>query len=567
MLEEIRIKDLGVIADTVLELGSGFTAITGETGAGKTMVITALSLLMGNRSDSALVRSGSDSTRVAGALQLAPEYLQAVAEIVTDAGGELEDAQLLISRTVNSDGASRASVGGVRAPAAVLKQLAQQLFCVHGQTDQLRLKSAAQQRETLDRFAGSELTLQLQKYQEAYQLSRKLAAEITEITENRQARAREIERLEVETAEIIAADPQPAEITHLQTQIAQLENCAELREAIALAANALAGSESEYGADAQTLVARALSAVSAAADNDPQLEVAAEALQTAAEALRTATGVVVSRAADLDADVAEQLSQAQSRLAVLYTLCRKYGPELDDVIAYLHSASARLLELGDDDTRLTELTGQLADVQQQRDAAAARLTALRTAAAAKLGAAVTAEFSALALPESELLISITPTQPHSYGVDEIAFLLRPHPQATPRSLAKSASGGELSRIMLALEVVLAGADPVPTFVFDEIDAGIGGEAAIEVGKRLAQLARTSQVIVVTHLAQVAAFADNHVRVVKDSSGGYTESSCVRLTHQERLSEIARLLSGLSTSESALAHAAELLEKGANSGKA
>lgn len=569
MIDELRIKDLGVIADAVVPLGPGFTAITGETGAGKTMVVTALGLLMGQRSDSGLVRDGTAQARVAGAIQLPPvgAATAAVTEIVTDCGGALEDGELLLTRTVAGAGNSRASVGGVRAPSAVLQQLSEKLFCVHGQADQLRLKSQAQQRETLDRFGGAELAAALQTYQELYVTVQQLQLEHQEITENWQQRRRLTEQLQAETAEILAVDPQPDEKQQLQQHIDKLNNAEELQYALHTALHALSGADGgeQIQADTQTLLARARSAVLDAAAYEPQLTATAAALEEAAALVQSATGELLSHSEELTENVTAELTTAQERYAALIELERKYGPELSDVLQHLATASDKLLTLDSDDSRLQELTEQLAVTTAAQEAAAMQLRELRQTAAAALSAAVTTEMQQLALADSSLVIEVIPAPATQHGADEVLFLLQPHPQATPRPLAKAASGGELSRIMLALEVVLAQVSPVPTFVFDEIDAGIGGAAAIEVGKRLARLARSSQVIVVTHLAQVAAFAGNHLRVLKDSSGGFTKSSCVQLADDARLQEIARLLSGLTDSESALTHAAELIAMGQQEG--
>lgn len=564
MIDEIRIKDLGVIADTTLQLGAGFTAITGETGAGKTMVVTALGLLMGQRSDAALVRTGSEQARVAGALELGSQLLEAgeITEIVAATGGEIEGNELLISRTVAAAGASKASVGGVRAPISILQQLAEKLFCVHGQTDQLRLRSQTQQRETLDRFGGQQLLAAKETYAAAFKRCSMLEQEHQEITANWQARRREADQLQTETAEIMAVDPQPGESETLQQQISALSNAESLRYALATALNALSGDgEVSEQEDAQTQVARAARAATEIAEFEPSAQQAVTSLEEALELLQEATSELLTLHDSFDEDTEQQLQAAQERLAALKTLERKYGPELADVLEYLNAASAKLVVLDADETRLDELGAELENARHEQQEAAQQLRQLRQEAATQLATAVTAELKSLALPDSQLLIEVRPSVPAQHGADEVLFLLVPHQQAAPRPLAKAASGGELSRIMLALEVVLAQTDPVPTFVFDEIDAGIGGAAAIEVGKRLAQLAKNSQVIVVTHLAQVAAFANNHLRVLKDTNGGFTQSSCVSLDKEARLQEIARLLSGLSDSESALTHAAELLDMG------
>lgn len=556
MIEELRIRDLGVIAEATLELGPGFTAITGETGAGKTMVVTALGLLMGARSDAGAVRSGADASRV-GCLIRTDD--PAVMELVADAGGEVEDGDLTLTRTVSVEGRSRASVGGAAAPVGVLGRLADSLFAVHGQSEQLRLRSSVAQREMLDRFAGPELQRLLDRYRVAHAERRALAAELSQLTEARDARLREAEQLRAELEEIAAVDPQPGEETDLQQQIERLGHSEELRAATAAALRALESDGGEmYSADAGSLVDTAQRELERVGAVDPRLAAVAENLSAVKIQLVEATRDLAAYAGDLDESGPAELAQANERLAALTALMRSYGPDSASVIAHGAAGVQRLTELEGDDARIDQLTDGAERAAAEERRLADELTAVRTAAALTLSERVTAELRQLALPDASFIAGLEPAELGAHGADAVRLLLQPHPGAEPRPLAKGASGGELSRIMLALEVVVAAVDPVPTFVFDEVDAGVGGAAAIEIGRRLARLAQTSQVIVVTHLAQVAAFANNHVQVVKDSSGGFTRSSCRSLEGDERMAEMARLLSGLSDSQSALEHAAELL---------
>lgn len=556
MIEELRIRDLGVIADTTLTLGPGFTAITGETGAGKTMVVTALGLLMGARSDAGAVRSGAAQARVSGVVHTADRE---VAELVGEAGGDVEDEELALSRTVSSEGRSRASVGGASAPASSLARLADLLFAVHGQSEQLRLRSTAAQRDTLDRFGGSRLGEILREYQAVHRERQELATEVDALTRDREERLGEAARLRGELEEIAAVDPQPGEEAELQQRIQLLTNVEELRAATSAAHEALAtDSDDPFGPDATTLVGTAQREVERVAGHDARLESVLESLQGINFQLSDAARELAAYAADLDQEGPGELARANERLAALNGLFRSFGADATEVIDYSEAGAKRLAELDGDDARIDEFSAQLATAVEREAGLAGRLTAARQAAAGELSKLVTSELQQLALPDAEFVVSVTEAQLGSFGADEVQFLLAPHPGAPPRPVAKSASGGELSRVMLALEVVVAAVDPVPTFVFDEVDAGVGGAAAIEIGRRLSRLARTSQVIVVTHLAQVAAFANNHLRVVKDSAGGFTESSCQRLEGDGRLGEMARLLSGLADSNSALEHAAELL---------
>ncbi len=557
MIDELRIRDLGVIADTTLPLGPGFTAITGETGAGKTMVVSALGLLMGERSDAGAVRTGAAQARVSGIVRTTDPEVVAQVE---DLGGDVEDGELVLSRTVSAEGRSRASVGGTNAPVGSLGRLAERLFAVHGQSEQLRLRSAAAQRDTLDRFGGPELAGVLAEYRTAHRARRELGERVAELTAARDERAAEAVRLRAELDEIAGVDPQPGEETELAGRIELLSNAEALRAATASAHEALATeSDDPMSRDAGSLVDGAVRELERVAEHDPRLATVLESLRSVSFQIADGARELAAYVDDLDQDGPGELARANERLAALAGLFRSYGADSAAVIEYSATAAARLTELDGDDERIEELAAELVAVTEREQALAERLTALRTAAAARLSELVSVELRQLALPDAEFLVTVAPLDAlGGAGGDEVQLLLSPHPGAVPRPIAKSASGGELSRVMLALEVVLAGVDPVPTFVFDEVDAGVGGAAAIEIGRRLGRLARTSQVIVVTHLAQVAAFAGNHLRVVKDSAGGFTESSCQRLDGDARLAEMARLLSGLSDSDSALEHAAELL---------
>lgn len=560
MIEELRIQQLGVIVDTTLPLGPGFTAITGETGAGKTMVVSALGLLMGERAEAGSVRTGAKQARVQGILHTSDAT---VTEIVDELGGEIEDGELILSRTVNAEGRSRANVGGAAAPVGGLGRLAERLFAVHGQSEQLRLKSLAAQRDTLDRFGGARLEAVATEFRDVYAARGRIAAQVSEIRSSLSERAAEAARTRAELDEIAAVDPIAGEEQELSERIDRLSNIEQLRTATSTAHEALqSDSDDPMSRDASELVEEAVREVERVAEYDPKLAEIGEALRAVSFQLADAARELAAYAGDLDQEGPGELAAANERLAQLNGLFRLYGVDAEAVLAYSEAAATRLGEIDGDDERLEGLEASLVELSGREADLAAKLTKLRVAAATKLSKAVSAELRLLALPDARFAVQVEPLAGVSAsGADEVQFLLAPHPGADPRPIAKSASGGELSRVMLALEVVLAGVDPVPTFVFDEVDSGVGGAAAIEIGRRLAMLARTSQVIVVTHLAQVAAFATNHVKVQKDSSGGFTESSCLSLTGDARLGEMARLLSGLADSDSALEHAAELLALG------
>lgn len=561
MIEEMRLKDLGVIADATLPIGRGFTAITGETGAGKTMVVTGLGLLLGQRADSGAVRKGATQAAVEG-VWLVPED-GPVAARVREAGGDVEpvgrgDAELYLGRTVSSEGRGRATVGGRTAPAGVLADLADDLVVVHGQSDQLRLRSAGAQRDALDRFGGHPVSTARSAYRAAWDSWRTLEAELTTLTGNRDERAREAEQLRAAIAEIEAAAPLAGEEDELARRAERLANAEDLRVAAVTAHAAL--SDEDGGPDVVTLLAEARRALERISDSDAALAAIGELVADLGYRATDASVALSGYLADLDESGPHELAAVDERRGVLAGLSRTHG-SVDAAIALLETGSARLLELDDDGDRIERLTAERDAAAASLDAAAEALTAARRDAAERLGAAVTDELHALALPDARLVVEVSPTTPAGHGRDEVSILLAPHPGADPRPVSRGASGGELSRVMLAIEVVIAGVDPVPTFVFDEVDAGIGGAAAIEVGRRLARLAESSQVIAVTHLAQVAAFAGNHLTVVKGNDGAVTASSVRRLDGAEREAEMARLLSGLSDSEAALTHARELLQTG------
>lgn len=562
MIEEISIRDLGVIGEARLPLGPGFTALTGETGAGKTMVVTALGLLLGERADSGAIRSGAAQTVVEGHWEVADTG--PVAERVRDAGGDLDGAAgglaaLVLGRSVAADGRSRAVVGGRAAPVGVLSEIGQHLVVVHGQSDQIRLRSATAQREALDRYAGPSFAVLLGDYQEVFRRWQTEQGELDVLLAERDRRAREAEELRQAMDEIEAAAPQRGEDAELTERAERLTNLEDLRIAATEAQEAISSQSLGDAVDAVSLIEAARRAIERVAGHDPALAPIAESLAAASFATSEASGLVSSYLGSLDADSGRELETLQERRAQLAGLIRRFGPTLDDVVDYLESGSSRLLELDNDADRIETLGAEVAADRARLDELADAISERRRDAAQRLGDAVSGELSALAMPDARLTIDVSPTDLSLTGRDQIAILLQPHVGTEPRPLAKGASGGELSRVMLAIEVVLAATDPVPTFVFDEVDAGVGGASATEIGRRLAQLAKRAQVIVVTHLAQVAAFSNNHLVVEKGSDGAITTSS-VRLVHaEERAQEMARLLSGSPDSESALAHARELLE--------
>jgi len=567
MLEEVRINGLGVIDDAVLDLAAGFTALTGETGAGKTMVVTALGLLFGDRADPARVRPGAGRAVVEGRL-LVPEQ---VAREVEEAGGELDEngTVLVLSRSVSAEGRSRAFAGGRSVQVSLLQVLADDLVAVHGQADQQQLLKPGRQRDALDRFAGPELATVLSDYRRVFTRHRAVREELDALTAAERERAAEAETLRFGLAEIEAVAPVAGEDAALLAEDERLSNADALYAAAAAAHGALAGDPAAAlveGSDAVTLLGTAGRALEAVRSHDTVLAGLADRLSEAVYQVSDLATELASYVESLDSDPV-RLAAVQERRAALGRLVRAYGGVSGDVAGVLDwakQAASRLAELEGADDKITALAAEEASLASQVTLLAAELTALRSAAAERFASEVTAELVDLAMPHASLTAAVTELDsPGPFGADDVEIRLAAHPGAPPLPLHKGASGGELSRVMLAIEVVFAGADPVPTFVFDEVDAGVGGKAAVEVGRRLARLARSAQVIAVTHLPQVAAFADNHLVVEKSGDGLVTSSGVMRLDQAGRIRELSRMLAGLEDSEFGQAHAEELLAMAAH----
>ena len=570
MLEEVRITGLGVIDEAVLELSPGFNVVTGETGAGKTMVVSGLGLLFGGRADPARVRPGTDRAVVEGRLRVEPG--SPVARQVNESGGDLDDdgSTLILVRSVSAEGRSRATAGGRSVPVSLLTYLADDLVAVHGQADQQQLLRPGRQRQALDQFAGPEFAELLSAYQRVYNRHAQIRAELDELTTMARERAREADDLRHGVTEIERAEPAEGEDIELIAEEERLANADALHAAATTAHEALAGdpaSGSYDAVDVTSLLAGARSALESAASHDRRLADLAGRVGEAAYLLADVAAELASYVQSVEADPV-RLAAVQERRAELTRLIRAYGAgtadgpaggDLAAVLAWAKSASARLSELDNDEDRIGSLGAQEAELAASVADLAGQLTEARTATAARFAGAVTAELTALAMPHAKIMVAVTPAQgfgPH--GGDDVEIRLSAHPGAPALPLHKGASGGELSRVMLAIEVVFAGADPVPTFVFDEVDAGVGGKAAVEIGRRLARLARLAQVIVVTHLPQVAAFADTHLMVEKTGDGSVVRSGISRLDQKARVRELSRMLAGLEDSEFGRAHAEELL---------
>jgi DNA repair protein RecN (Recombination protein N) len=560
VLEEMRIRNLGVIEEAVLDFAAGLTVVTGETGAGKTMVVQGLGLLLGARADVGRLRPGASQALVEGVWRVpAP-----VAVRVRDAGGLLDEDVLLVTRTVSAEGRSRAHLGGVAAPVALLGEVTGALVAVHGQSDQQRLLRPGEQRALLDRFAGPAALEPLRGYREAYARLRAVEHRLADLCASAQHRAQQADLLRFGLREVEAAAPEPGEREALALETERLAHAEALVEA-ARTAHALLAEED--GGDATALVSSARRALEQQAAHDPQLAGLASRVAEAGYLLADVASDLAGYADSVDADPA-RLAAAQERRAVLAALSRKYG---DDVLGWAEHAAVRLAELDGADAHVASLETERAELRAELARLGSAGSAARGAAAERLAAAAAAELADLAMPHASVVLRVSQAEaPDGLdvggrrlgfgpdGLDDVEILLQPHPGAPPRPLAHGASGGELSRVMLALEVVLAGADPTPTFVFDEVDAGVGGRAAVEVGRRLARLAETAQVLVVTHLPQVAAYADRHLLVAKESDGRVTRSGVTALDDAGRVRELSRMLAGLEESALARGHAEELL---------
>jgi DNA repair protein RecN (Recombination protein N) len=559
MIEEIYIRDLGVIQEARLPFGAGLTVITGETGAGKTMVLSALGLLLGERADTAAIRRGQDQAFVEGRWLIAEK--SPVNQRVTEAGSEVDQGELILNRSISSEGRSRASVSGRSVPVGLLTELGEMLVVVHGQSDQIRLKSAVAQREALDQFGGFDLAEALAGYQSTYKGWRELTQRLEDLKASLDARAAEADELRLAVAELEKLDARIGEDIELADKAERLNNLEILRAAASLAHEVLSSQGFSDSPDALGLIGQARRSLEQVSNHDPELGRLADQLKEVGVQLADASGEISSYVASLDLEGAGEINLIQERRAALTAAMRKYGPTLDDVIAYRDTASDRLLELDSSSETVDQLGVEYQTLSERLKGQADALTSLRTVAAARLAERVTAELKELAMGGASLVVEVAYADAFgSHGQDVVSIQLSSYPGAEPRPLGKGASGGELSRIMLAIEVVLAETQQAPTFIFDEVDAGVGGAAAIEVGRRLAMLAQRAQVIVVTHLAQVAAYANAHLRVLKTSSTEFTATDVVALDASARIEELARMLSGLSDSESGLAHAAELRER-------
>ena len=561
MIEDIRIADLGVISEAELTFDKGLTVLTGETGAGKTMVLTALGLLLGDRSDSGAIRSGAGQSTVEGRWRL--DATNPTLNKAEDAGALIADGELLLARSVSSDGRSKAVIGGRSVPVGLLSEIGEELVVVHGQADQIRLKSLAAQKIALDKFAGAKHLELLGEYANYFSAWKQAQATLEDIQTNLLARAKQVEDLTQSLEELDKLAAKPNEDVELAELAKKLTHSADLRAAVGLAHDALLNDNFD-AIDATSLIGKARKALENAASHDAALETQASALRQIGEDLNDIAAELSGYLTSLESDSPMTLDEIQERRSALNSALRRYGPTIEDLQTFQETAQAKLAELDVSSERIASLEAEVAALHKQAKSCADQISINRTKAASDLAKRVSQELVALAMSGSKLHVLVEKTEHFGpTGFDSVSFLLESYSGAEPRPLGKGASGGELSRIMLALEVVLAETDSTPTFIFDEVDAGVGGAAAIEVGRRLAKLAKNAQVIVVTHLAQVAAFADRHLTVVKSSEAGFTSSDVHVLDENARSEELARMLSGLSDSETARTHAKELRDLAKN----
>ncbi len=565
MISHLGISGLGVIRAAEVDLSPGLVVFTGETGAGKTMVVSALGLVLGDRFDSGLL--GTAGTRVEATLDAPGD--SAALDRVREAGGDVaDDGEVIIGRLITAGGRGRAVAGGATVPLSVLSELGDSVAQRHSQSDQIGLRSARAQRHALDRFAGADLAEAVTDYRDRYGNYLHLSGRLAEVVRTERERATHLETLRADLAAIDAVGPDPATDEHLDVAIGRLANAEVLHEQLTTAAAAVTGDD-EGAVAALGLAADALDRITR---HDPTLTALHGQLLALQEQAAELGRDLTDRVPGVAADPAE-LARLQARKAALGPLLRRFGPTFADLLARREQLATQVAGVADGAAGIAQLRHEVAEALSGLAASATRLSQIRRSAAARLSEQVTAELAGLAMPQATFSVTVDRRDDAAglrladgssvafgeSGIDVVRFLLAPHAGAAPAPIGDGASGGELSRIMLALEVVLASTSPPGVFIFDEVDAGIGGRTAVEVGRRLARLAERSQVLVVTHLAQVAAFADQHIVVRKDSDGMVTATSVSEVTGAERTTELSRMLSGQDGSAAAQAHAAELLD--------
>ena len=560
-LEEISIRNLGIIDTSSLELSKGLNVLTGETGAGKTMILTALSLLLGAKSDSSLVRHGSERLVTSATFSIPPSLTAQIADL----GGLVEDGSLILTRSVSSDGKSKATASGATVNASTLGEITEPLIAIHGQSANTQIVKSTRQRELLDLFAGAPLEAALHSYVETFNTYNEMKAKLKALVTNASARDSQIADLELLTKQWATLKPTRDEFATVEDEIRKLASVEDLRIAATGAGSALGDED----AGVLTVLGQARKFLEAAKGKDQGLDEIASSVSEGFFLLDDAHVALTSYLASLEADPT-RLDFLQERKAALTSFVKKWGgagsvdDEMAEIAVRVKSAKEMIADLNGGQDRISELI-KLVKTKLLDDAK--KLTAARSKAASQLSDGVSNEIAGLSMPHTRFFADVISPDYESAlkesdfaitGCDEIVMSIQAHKDGPKVALGKGASGGEMSRIMLALEVVIAASAPVGTYIFDEVDAGVGGKAAIEVGRRLHALSQHAQVIVVTHLPQVAAWADRHFVVAKDSDGQVVQSGVSQLDEQARVSEIARMLAGLDESTSAQEHATELL---------
>lgn len=561
MIEELRIQGIGVIDEALLSFSPGFTVITGETGAGKTMILSGLELLRGARFDSGQLRDASTGAEVDAVVTLDDAHRPAVMSVLDEMGVPLDDDAVIIRRTVATQGKSRAHVAGRPVPLSSLGDVWAALIAVHGQADQARLREATWQRVVVDRFGGRPLVTQLQAFERTWQQWQQVRRELQDLRTSAEERERTAALLRLGIAEIDEVAPQVGEDEALDAEAGVLAHAGALREAAASARMALSGSEDDIDPTAVlSRVVQVRESLDSVAHVDERLAVLAKRVA----ALTTEVVDIDSELGDYLRSLAadpERQAWVEERRSRLTALRKSFGATIDEVLRWRDESAEQVAAFDDSAERIADLEASLDELAQRAREQAAALSTSRIDAAAALASAVEAELRALAMADARIVIEVTSDLDslRAHGADTVTISLVPHAGANPRPIGKGASGGELSRLALAFEVALAGDSPVPTMVFDEVDAGIGGAVAVEVGRRLSRLAQHVQVIVVTHLPQVAAFADRHLVVTKGTDGSVTSATVRQTEGDDRVKELVRMLSGLEESTTGAAHARELLE--------
>jgi DNA repair protein RecN (Recombination protein N) len=560
MIEELRIQGVGVIDEARLEFAPGLNVITGETGAGKTMILSGLELLRGARMDAGQLRDSSMAAEVDAVVTIDDAHRLALAAL-EDLAVPADDDPLIIRRTAAPQGKSRAHVAGRPVPLSALADIWQPLIAVHGQADQARLREAVWQREIVDRFAGESFAHTAQSYRRVWDELLDVRRELHKLQSSAEDRERRAALLRLAIAEIDDVAPQVGEDVELDAEAAVLAHAGSLRDAASTARAVLSGTDDDIDPNAvSTRVAVARERLDAASDLDERLGAMAKRLADITHEIVDIDAELGDYLRSLDADPQRQ-AWVEERRARLLALRKSYGATIEEVLRWREESATEVARVDDSSDRITELTAREGRLVEELRALATSLSAERVRAAGELSQAVESELRALAMPEASVRIDVECDldAPRAHGADTVTVSLIPHPGAAVRPIGKGASGGELSRLALAFEVAMAGDAPVPTLVFDEVDAGIGGAVAVEVGRRLARLATSTQVIVVTHLPQVAAFADRHLVVTKDTDGSVTAATVREAAGDARVQELVRMLSGLEGSTTGAAHARELLE--------